>query len=114
MPNVCRALKVLCAAPSRDRLGELKRATVSTNWELVGGAASGEEVRDQIESWRPDVLVIDAALGAEAVSAARSVADRLRVVSVGSALDGADEVATSLEDVRAAVLGLPRPGGPVR
>jgi len=111
---MCRALKVLCAAPGRDRLGQLKRATVSTNWELVGGAASIEEVREQIDSWRPDVVVFDAALGPEAVETARAALDRVRIVTVGSAIVGADDVAASLDEVRAAVLGLPRPGGPIR
>ena len=110
---MCRALKVLCVAPGRERLGELKRATVSTNWELVGGAASLEEVAAQAESWSPDVVVIDAEMGLEAVDAVRSKLERARIVSVGGPLPGADDVAASLEDVRAAVLGLPRPGGPV-
>lgn len=111
---MCRALKVLCAAPGRDRLAELKRAAVSTNWELVGGAASLEELAGQLESWRPDVVVLDSNLGAEAVAAVRSLLDRARIVTVGSAVAGADDVAASLDEVRAAVLGLPRPGGPVR
>jgi chemotaxis response regulator CheB len=111
---MCRALKVLCGAESRERLAELKRATVSTNWELVGGANSIEQLTSELTSWRPDVVVLDAAMGAGAVSAVRSVLERARIVTVGSALAGADEEAASLEDIRAAVLGLPRPGGPVR
>jgi len=111
---VCRALKVLCAAPGRERLIELKKATVSTNWELVGGAASLEEIAGQIDSWRPDVVVIDGSLGADGVAAVRSVMDRVRVVTIGALVEGADEAADTLDEVRAAVLGLPKPGGPVR
>jgi hypothetical protein len=40
--------------------------------------------------------------------------DRVRVVIVGAPVEGADETAASFEEVRAAVLGLPKPGGPVR
>jgi hypothetical protein len=47
------------------------------------------------------------------VDACRVGKPGVRVVSVGS-LAGADEEAASLEEVRAAILGLPRPGGPVR
>jgi chemotaxis response regulator CheB len=111
---MCRALKVLCAASGRDRLIELKKATVSTNWELVGGAPSLEELPGQLESWRPDVVVIDETLGADAVTAVRSALDRVRVVVVGTSIEGADDTAASFDDVRAAVLGLPKPGGPVR
>jgi hypothetical protein len=111
---MCRALKVLCAAPTRDRLTELKRATVSTNWELVGGVSSLEGLEEQLTSWHPDVVVIDADLGEESIGAVRAVLERVRIVSVGSAMPGSDDAAASLEDIRAAVLGLPRPGGPVR
>ena len=44
--------------------------------------------------------------------AARAARERARVVSIGPT-DGADEVVGSLEEIRAAVRGLPRPGGPV-
>jgi hypothetical protein len=107
-------LKVLCVAQGRDRLVELKKATVSTNWELVGGVASIEDLPAQLESWRPDVVVIDEPLGREGIPAVRGLMDRVRLVVVGGAVDGADGAAASLEDVRNAVLGLPRPGGPVR
>ena len=64
---MCRALKVLCAAPDLGRLADMKRATVAVNWELVGGATSVAELSDQAETYRPDVIVVDAALGADAV-----------------------------------------------
>ena len=110
---MCRALKLLCAAPGQDRLMNLKRATVSATWELVGGAASLEELGDQVAGWRPDVVVLDASLGPEAVAAIRSELPRCRIVSVG-AVEGADAVAPSLEHVRDTVLGIPKPGGPIR
>jgi chemotaxis response regulator CheB len=110
---MCRALTVLCAALDRARLGELKRASVAVEWELAGGATSLDEVEAQVTDLRPDVIVIDAVLGAEAVARAKEAKPGIRVVSVGP-LPEADEEAASLEDVRAAILGLPRPGGPVR
>jgi len=110
---MCRALTVLCAALDRARLGELKRASVAVEWELAGGATSLDEVEAQVTDLRPDVIVIDAVLGAEAVARAKEAKPGIRVVSVGP-LPEADEEAASLEEVRAAILGLPRPGGPVR
>ncbi len=110
---MCRALKVLCAAGDRDQLRELKRAAVGVAWELVGGAASLDELPDQLASWRPDVVVLDASLGPGALRAVRGTGRSIRVVSVGE-LDGSDAVAGSLHEVRGAILGVPKPGGPVR
>lgn len=110
---MCRALRVLCAAADADRLAGLRRACVSAEWELVGGVSSLGQLEAQALEWRPDVVVVEAALGEEAVQAVRGVRPEARVISVGS-LPGVDAVAGSLEDVRSAVFGLPRPGGPVR
>ena len=110
---MCRALTVLCAADDRDRLLELKRASVAVEWELAGGATSVEELAAQVADLRPDVVVVDAALGSQAVAEARAAKPGVRVVSVGP-LPEADEEATSVAHVREAILGLPRPGGPVR
>jgi DNA-binding response OmpR family regulator len=109
---MCRALRVLCAASGRDRLNQLKRASVSVHWELVGGATALEEVEAQAGEWRPDVVVLDATLGMEAVRAVRQMRPAARIVSVGE-LAGADARADSIDGIREAVLGLPRPGGPV-
>lgn len=91
----------------------LKRAAVSATWELVGGAASERELAAHIAEWGPDIVVLDAALGVGAVTAIRAGRATARIVSVGQ-LDGVDAVADSLEDLREAVLGVPKPGGPVR
>ena len=109
---MCRALRVLCAARSPERLAELKGASVSPNWELVGGSTSVGELAGQVTELSPDVVVLDEAIGNGAVAAVRAARDGARIVSVGPA-DGADEVVGSLEEIRAAVLGLSRPGGPV-
>jgi len=110
---VCRALKVLCAAVTGDRLAELKRAAVSAHWELLAGATSLSELLLQLVAERPDVVVIHRALGEEAVVAVRRLDQSVRIVGVGE-LPGADETALSIERIREAIFGLPRPGGPVR
>ncbi len=109
---MCRALKVLCAARDAERLAELKRATVSVHWELVGGALSAVELAQQAELHHPDVVVVDASLGPAAVDGLRGAAPGVRVVAVGP-FGGADAVARSMEDIREAILGVPR-AGPVR
>jgi hypothetical protein len=109
---VCRALKVLCAAPSRERLSALKRAAVSVHWELVGGALSVEELETQMADWRPDVAVVDAELLPNALSRVRALVPEARVITVGAA--GGDGEAASLDEIRDAILGLPKPGGPVK
>lgn len=110
---MCRSLRILCAAPAPDRLAALKRAAVSASWELVGGADSAEALRDQIERWSPDVVVVDGSLGPGATVVVRGAKRRVRLVSVGP-LDGADAQALSLDAVRDAILGLPPQGGPIR
>ena len=110
---MCRSLKVLCAASDRDRLRALKLATVSAAWELVGGVSNEGDFADQLASWRPDVVVLDG-MGEGAVALVRSTLPLARVVAVGPAALGADVVAGTREEVRDAILGMPRPGGPVR
>ena len=109
---MCRALKVLCVAEDAASLAALKRATVSAEWELAPGATGEADALGQIDAERPHVLVVFGpyerlvALAREGFPGMRIVTDR--------DLPGATAVATSLEDVRSLVLGLPRPGGPVR
>jgi AmiR/NasT family two-component response regulator len=110
---MCRSLRVLCAASDPARLEELRRAVVGTQWELVGGAASIRDLRQQVEEWRPDVVVMDHPLGSKGLAAIRRASSSARIVAVG-AVPGADAEASNLEDVRPAIRGLPRRGGPVR
>jgi AmiR/NasT family two-component response regulator len=109
---MCRAIRVLCAAPGSRRLAEVKRAAVGAEWELVGGAASLAELQAQVEDLEPDVVVVDAGLGEKAVGAVARARPTARIVSLGAA-PGAHEVAASLQEIRAAILSLPRPAGPV-
>jgi hypothetical protein len=108
----CRALKVLCAAADPAALAELKRAAVAVEWELVGGAASLAELRAQLEDWQPEVVVLQADLGEDAVRAVRELTPKARLVSIGH-LDGVDDVAGSLSQTKAAILGVPRTSRPV-
>jgi DNA-binding NarL/FixJ family response regulator len=112
---VCRALRVLCAAPGREALLALKRAVVSVEYELVGGATSAEEMVDQVRDQVPDVLVLDASfVSPERIDAVRALRPGLQVVAVGAGAEGADVAVTAEAEAKAAVLALPRPGGPVR
>jgi hypothetical protein len=108
---VCRALIVLCVAEDREGLVALKRATVAAEWELAPGATDLRGALDQVDAERPQVLV---AVGdqAELVGLVRERFPAMRIV-VDRDTPGATVVATSLDEVRAVVLGLPRPGGPV-
>jgi hypothetical protein len=108
---MCRAIKVLCVAPDREGLVDLKKATVSAEWELSPGATDLRGALDQIDAERPHVLVVFGgfdrlvALARERYPGMRIVADR--------DTPGATVVATSAEEVRGLVLAGPRPGGPI-
>lgn len=108
---MCRALKVLCVAVDREALTALMQATVTAEWELCPGASDLRGALDQIDAERPHFLVAFGpfeelvALASERFPGMRIVADR--------DLPGATAVATSLRDVRGALRGEPRPGGPV-
>ena len=109
---MCRALKVLCAAPDREALQALKMAAVSKEYELTGGATDAEELLRQTEDLEPDAVVVHAAL-AGALEQLRAQYPSLRTVLVGAESDAADVSVADPDAVRAAVLGLPGPGGPV-
>ncbi|HJR96373.1 MAG TPA: hypothetical protein VJ979_00530 [Actinomycetota bacterium] len=108
---VCRALIVLCVAADRDGLTMLKAATVSAEWELAPGATDLHSALAQIDEERPHVLVAFGEQG-RLVSAARERLPSMRIVTDRDT-PGATAVATSIDEVRGLVLGLPRPGGPV-
>lgn len=109
---VCRALKVLCVAEDPGSLAALKRAAVSADWELTAGAVTEEEALSQLHEEHPHVVV---AFGPfeRLVARALDAYPYLRVVADRD-LPGASGVAASLEEVRDAVRGRSRPGGPVR
>lgn len=108
---MCRALKVLCAAPDRERLAALKRATVGADWELTRGATDETTALAQLEDERPHVVVVLGGLEGF-VRRARERHPYLRIVT-DLDVPEATVVVRGIEDVRAAVKGLPRPAGPV-
>jgi hypothetical protein len=109
---VCRALKVTCLARDEETLSALKLASVGAVWELTPGAVEAAEALAQISELRSHVFV---AFGPfeEAVARARAEHRSLRIVTDRPTV-GADVVVSSLEEVRDAIAGLPKPGGPVR
>ena len=109
---MCGALKVLCVATDASSLTVLRAATVGAEWELVPGADTEGDALAMIDAERPHVLV---AFGPypRLVALVRERFPGLRII-VDRDTPGADVVATSLEEVRGLVQGLPRPGGPVR
>jgi hypothetical protein len=109
---MCRALTVLCVAPDVAALAELKQATIGAEWELAPGATDEDDALTQLETERPHVLVAFGDL-AHLVSVARELYPGLRILT-DRELPGASAIVSSPAEVRDAVKGLPRPGGPVR
>jgi hypothetical protein len=109
---MCRALVVVCVAPDRESLAELKRAAVGPEWELAPGATTAEDAVAQIEDRRGHILVVAGPAG-EVVGRARERWPWLRIVVVGDDVAGATVVVATLTEVRDAVKGLPPAGGPV-
>jgi len=108
---VCRALKVLCVAPDPAALLELKRATVSADWELTPGATTEADALTQLHETHPHIAVVFGPFDGF-VRRALDAAPALRVVA-DRPVDGVTTVVGGLDEVRDAVLGRPRPG-PVR
>ena len=108
---MCRALKVLCVAEDPEALERLRRATVSSEWELVPGAVGEAEALVRLHEERPHVLVVFGPFDM-LVARALDAYPGLRIVADRDA-PGAASVVTSHAEVRDAVLDRPRPGGPV-
>jgi hypothetical protein len=107
--SVCTALRVLCVAEDAGALAELKRATVSAEWELAPGATDEEDALGQLREENAHVVVVFGPFEGFVRRALRS-APTLRVVS-DRPIPGASVVVSSLDAVRGAVLGVPRTGG---
>jgi hypothetical protein len=108
---MCRALKVLCVAPDPEALTALKRAAVSADWELTPGATDEATALDQLGEEHPHVVVAVGGFGGFVAEARR----RLPYVRIVTDRDvpGASAVVADPADLRDAIKGLPRPGGPV-
>jgi hypothetical protein len=108
---MCRALMALCVAEDDAALAALKAATVAAEWELAPGATDARAALDQIDAFRPQILVVFGSFPG-LVELVRDRFPGMRIVADRDT-PGATAVATSLEEVRGLVRGLPRPGGPV-
>jgi hypothetical protein len=108
---VCRALKVLCVAADAPSLAALKAAAVGAAWELTPGATNEIDALAQIDAERPHILVVFGAFD-RVVALAHDRFPGMRIVTDRDA-PGATAVATSLDEVRGLVTGLPHPSGPV-
>ena len=109
---MCRAVKVLCLAPDAEALQALKRVSVGAEWELAPGATTTDEALVQLEESPSHILVVSGSF-AETVGVIKERYPGLRVVA-DFAADGVDVTVDSPDQVRDAILGSPRPGGPVR
>jgi len=108
---MCRALTLLCVASDDAALKELKAAAVSAEWELAPGATQERAALDQIDAYRPQLMVVFGPFEA-LVALVRGRFPGMRIIADRDT-PGATAVATSLEEVRGLVKGLPRPGGPI-
>jgi DNA-binding NarL/FixJ family response regulator len=113
---MCTAVRIVVAAADRERRLQLRRATVTAEWEVVGEADAPEAaVREALER-RARFLVLDASA---AGPRPRALAHRLRssrpdalVVGVGE-VAGVDAVvaADALDGLRATMRELLHAGG---
>lgn len=106
---MCRALKVLCVAPDVDTLAALKRSAVSADWELTAGATDDASASRQLHEDRPHIVIVWGERFDGFIARAREAFPSLRVVADRD-VEGVDAVVGSLEEIRGAILGRPRPG----
>ena len=109
---MCRAVKVLCLAPDPEALQTLKLASVGAEWELAAGATTTDEALAQIEEAHPHILVVSGPFEAT-VGIVKERYPGMRTIADFEA-EGVDHVVADPSEIRAAIVGAPRPGGPVR
>lgn len=102
---------MLCVAEDAGALDDLRRATVSADWELAPGATAEDEAMRQLHAERPHVLVVFGPFSG-LIERAVEAYPFLRVISDRPA-PGAEVVVASVGEVRGAVKRPPA-GGPVR
>src|SRR3712207_2661465 len=111
-PALCTAVRIVVAAATRERRLELRRATVTAEWEVVGEADGPETALTEAIERRARFLVVEADVaGSRSEALARrlkSVSPTAFVIGVGD-LPGADatvaaEDLTGLRDRMRALL----------
>lgn len=90
---MCFAVRIVVAAPTRERRMELRRAAVSAEWEVVADADSAEQAVAKVRALRAQILVVDAAAAAprlqDMTAQLASLRPRVFLVGVGE-VAGAD------------------------
>lgn len=108
---MCYAVRILVAAPTRDRRMELRRAAVSAEWEVVGEADDPEDAVAKATALRARFLVLDAGTSGpkpqEIAARLASLQPRAFLVGVGD-VPGADAQvpAGGLANLRDVLAGL--------
>lgn len=109
---MCFAVRIVVAAPTRERRLQLRRAAVSAEWEVVGEAEQTGAAVEKAVALRARFLVLDAAVAGpdagELVSRLAARRPRIFCVGVGD-VAGADasvpgDDLTGLRDVLAGLL----------
>src|SRR5262245_8285829 len=77
-PPVCTAVRIVVAAPTRERRLALRRAVVTAEWEVVGEADGPQAAYAEAVERRARFLVLDAAAAGDRPE---TLARRLRSVS---------------------------------
>jgi hypothetical protein len=108
---MCRALKVVCVAPTDEELAALKQAALSSEWELAPGATDEMAAMAQIDNERPHVLIVFGDLP-RLVELVRERFPGMRIITDRD-VPGATAIADGLSSVRDLAKGLPSAGGPV-
>lgn len=110
---MCRAILVLCVAADAESLVQVKQASVGAEWELAPGAIEPGDALAQLKSTRAHCMVAWGPGLGDLIRTARENFPGLRIITDDDVPE-ASAVVASLDEVRSAITGLPRPGGPVR
>lgn len=108
---MCYAVRIVVAAPTRERRLELRRAAVSAEWEVVGDADDLDDALAKVVALHARFLVVDAAVAPDAGTVAGALAERrprVFLIAVGDVAGADAQVAgddpSSLREVMAGLL----------